>query len=145
MNVVLDSTNKPYYNAVANKLVLRRKRVFMIPIFRSDGEWVAVFCQGHVFNVDGEWLGFVVGREVYDPSGAYLGFLSNDRRLLRKRRARVGTHLRKTPPPRPSRPRIPANMPLPPLFRSLPHQIIDMFEAYPERLSYISETRPDMD
>lgn len=116
----------------------------MTPIYRSDGEWVAVYEQGNLFNVDGEWIGFVNGREVYDTAGQYLGFLSDDRRLLRKRsRTRKPPH--KEPPVRPPRPRIPAHMPLAPLMRELPHQIIDLFEEYPERLIYISETRPDME
>jgi hypothetical protein len=116
----------------------------MVPIYRSDGEWVAVFEAGHIFNVDGEWIGFVVGREVYDTGGSYLGFLSDDKRLLRKRTRPVERELKK-PPPQPARPKIPANVPLPPMFSSLPHQIIDMFEEFPEKLVYISETRPDMD
>jgi hypothetical protein len=116
----------------------------MEPIYRSDGEWVAVYDKGHLFNVDGEWLGFVVGREVFDAGGLYLGFLSNDRRLLRQR-SKPRKRPRREPPPRPERPRIPASMPLAPMLRSLPHQIIDMFEEYPERLMYVSETRPDME
>jgi hypothetical protein len=116
----------------------------MVPIYRSDGEWVAVYRGGHLFNIDGEWLGFVAGREVYDTAGMYLGFLSDDRRLLRKRSPRRQMP-HKTPPPAPERPRIPASMPLAPLMSELPHQIIDMFEEYPDRLIYVSETRPDMD
>ena len=116
----------------------------MIPIYRSDGEWVAVYKKGHIFNVDGEWLGFVVGREVFDTGGSYLGFLSDDKRLLRKRTRPIDRPMH-TPPPTPERPNIPANMPLAPLFRALPHQIIDMFEEFPEKLIYISETRPDME
>ncbi len=116
----------------------------MQPIYRSDGEWVAVYDKGHLFNCDGEWLGFVSGREVYDPSGLYLGHLSDDRRLLRTR-AQPRKRPRKTPPPRPERPKLPANMPLAPMLRSLPFHLIDMFEAYPERLTFISETRPDME
>ncbi|MCP4361876.1 MAG: hypothetical protein GY796_28015 [Chloroflexi bacterium] len=116
----------------------------MIPIYRSDGEWVAVFMKGFVYNVDGEWLGFVVGREVFDTGGSYLGFLSDDRRLLRKRTRGI-ERPHKTPPPRPKRPNIPATMPLAPLFPALPHQIIDMFEEFPEKLIYVSETRPDME
>lgn len=116
----------------------------MEPIYRSDGEWVAVYHKGHVFNVDGEWIGFVVGREVYDNGGLYIGFLSDDRRLLRTR-TRPTDKPRKTPPPRPPRPNIPASMPLAPLLRALPYSIIDMFEEYPEKLMFISETRPDMD
>ncbi len=116
----------------------------MQPIYRSDGEWVAVYIEGNIFNVDGEWLGFVSGREVFDSAGQYLGFISDDKRLLRKRSLSERPP-RLQPPPRPERPRLPTNMPLAPLMRNLPHNIIDLFEEYPERLIYVSETRPDMD
>jgi hypothetical protein len=116
----------------------------MVPIYRSDGEWVAVYQDGQLFNVDREWLGFVVGRELFDPTGLYVGFLSDDRRLLRKR-SLDQTPPRRTPPPPPERVALPANVPLAPMMRELPHQIIDMFEEYPERLIYVSETRADMD
>lgn len=116
----------------------------MEPIYQSNGAWVAVYHKGNVFNVDGEWLGFVVGREVYDPQGVYLGFLSNDRRLLRKR-SMSEKRPRRRVPERPERPRIPASMPLAPMLPALPYSVIDMFEEYPERLVYISDTRPDMD
>lgn len=116
----------------------------MVPIYRSDGEWVAVYEKGHIFNVDGEWIGFVSGRDVYEPSGRYLGFLSDDRRLLRTR-SRPAERPRLDPPERPSTPKMPASMPLAPLLPSLPYSVIDLFEAFPERLSYISETRPDME
>ncbi|MFQ5433795.1 MAG: 4-fold beta flower protein, partial [Anaerolineae bacterium] len=75
----------------------------MQPIYRSDGEWVAVFLKGNLFNVDGEWIGFVKGRDVYNSGGHYLGYLSNDRRLLRKRSESTDKS-RMTPPPRPERP-----------------------------------------
>ncbi len=116
----------------------------MVPIYRSNGEWVAVFDQGNLFNTDGEWLGFVVGREVYDPGGTYLGFLSNDRRLLRKR-SMSEKRPRLQAPSRPERPQFPANMPLAPLLPALPYSIIDMFEEFPDKLMFISDTRPDMD
>ena len=116
----------------------------MEPIYRSDGEWVAVYEKGNVFNVDGEWIGFVSGREVFDPSGLYLGFLSDDHRLLRTR-SRPAKRPHKTPPPQPERPQLPAAMPLAPLLPALPQSIIDMFEEYPDQLLYVSETRPDMD
>lgn len=116
----------------------------MKPIYRSDGEWVAVYVDGHVFNVDGEWIGFVAGREVFDTTGRYLGFLSDDQRLLRKRSLSTRPP-RLEPPPRPPRPHMPVSMPLAPLMRQLPHQIIDLFEEYPDRLIYVSETRPDME
>lgn len=116
----------------------------MQPIYRSDGEWVAIYEQGHLFNVDGEWLGFVVGRDLFDPMGRYVGFLSNDRRLLRQRT--VGAEQpRRKPPKRPLRPQIPASVPLAPMLPSLPYSLIDLFEAYPEQFIYISDTRPDME
>lgn len=116
----------------------------MEPIYRSDGEWVAVYQKGNVFNCEKEWIGFVVGREVYDPVGLYLGFLSDDRRLLRSR-SRPTDRLRRQPPPRPERPELPATMPLAPMLRALPYHLVDMFEAFPERLAFVSETRPDME
>jgi len=116
----------------------------MEPLYRSDGDWVAVYLDGYIFNVEGEWIGFVSGREAFDTAGQYLGFVSDDRRLLRKRSlSRRPPHL--VPPERPPRPRMPAHMPLAPLMRQLPHQIIDIFEEFPDRLMYVSETRPDMD
>lgn len=115
----------------------------MVPIYQSNGAWVAVYDEGHLWNVDGEWIGFVVGREVFDTGGQYLGFLSDDQRLLRKRS--IGDDVPHIDPPgRPDRPVIPANMPLAPMFRELPYQIIDMFDEYPDRLIFVSETRPDM-
>lgn len=116
----------------------------MEPIYRTNGEWVAIYDEGHVFSVSGEWLGFVAGRDVFDPSGEYLGFLSDDRRLLRKRNPRISKS-KKARPTRPERPRIPSRMPLAPLMRELPYHIIDVFEEYSERLVFISETRPDME
>jgi hypothetical protein len=116
----------------------------MQPIYRTDGEWVAVYENGHLFNVDGEWIGFVLGREVYDPAGEYLGFLSDDRRLLRKKTLSEIPERREAPP-RPERPRVPATMPLAPLLRELPFHIIDVFEEFGEQLMYVSETRPDME
>ena len=80
---------------------------------------------------------------MYDPSGMYLGFLSDDRRLLRKRMPPERPRIKA--PARPERPSFPANMPLAPMLRALPHQYVDMFEEHPERLMFISETRPDMD
>lgn len=116
----------------------------MEPIYRTDGAWVAVFTGGHVFTTEGDWVGFVVGREVFDTQGEYLGFLSDDRRLLRKRMVNE-TPSRKEVPPAPERPRLPANMPLAPLMRELPFHIIDVFEEYADELTYVSETRPDME
>lgn len=116
----------------------------MEPIYRSDGEWVAVYEKGHLFTVDGEWLGFVAGRRVFSTAGEYLGFLSDDRRLLRRRHVEEGLP-RRAAPPRPSQPEIPMRVPLAPLLRELPFHIIDVFEEEGERLLFVSETRPDME
>ncbi|MCP5095146.1 MAG: hypothetical protein GY943_06310 [Chloroflexi bacterium] len=116
----------------------------LVPIYQSNGEWVAVYTGGHLFNIDGEWLGFVRGRDVYDTGGRYLAFLSDDKRLLRKRR-RPNNYQRLVPPERPVRPKMPTSMPLAPMLSALPHHFVDMFEEYPEQLLFISETRPDMD
>lgn len=116
----------------------------MEPIYRTDGAWVGVFTDGHVFTSQAEWVGFVIGRQVFDSAGEYLGFLSDDRRLLRKR-VLSDPPPRREPPAQPQRPRIPASMPLAPLLRELPYHIIDVFEEYEEQLMYISETRPDME
>lgn len=116
----------------------------MEPIYRSDGEWVAVYHKGQLFSREGEWIGFVVGRDLFDPDGKYVGFLSDDRRLLRKR-VIDDLPVEQEPPAAPSRPRIPSRMPLAPLMRSLPYHIVDIFEEFPERFEYIDETRPDME
>jgi len=104
---------------------------------------MAVYHKRSLFNADGEWIGFVRGKDVYDPNGVYLGFFSDDRRLLRRRTP--PERPRQIPPPRPIKPDFPPHMPLAPMLRSLPYHLIDMFEEYPERLIYISETRPDME
>jgi hypothetical protein len=116
----------------------------MEPIYRTDGAWVAVYEDGHLFTRDGEWVGFIVGRDAFDPLGEYLGFLSDDRRLLRKRVVNDAP-ARKEVPPKPSRPALPASMPLAPLMRELPFHIIDVFEEYADLLMHVSETRPDME
>lgn len=116
----------------------------MEPIYRSDGEWVAVYEKGHLYSVEGDWIGFVIGRRVFNAGGEYVGFLSDDRRLLRRRTERDDVP-RRDPPPPPPRPQLPTNVPLPPLFRELPFHIIDVFEEEGRNLLYVSETRPDME
>ena len=116
----------------------------MEPIYRSDGAWVGVYQEGHLFTIDGDWIGFVIGREAFDPQGQYIGFVSDDHRLLRKRTVGEARARKESPPP-PSSPRLPTHMPLAPLMRELPFHIIDVFEEYGDRLNYIAETRPDME
>ena len=115
----------------------------MEPIYRTDGKWVAVYDRGHLFSPEGDWLGFLVGRWVFAPGGDYLGFLSDDRRLLRRRR-NDNSPARREPPSQPAPPRMPANVALAPLLRDLPFGIIDVFEEEGASLLYVSDTRPDM-
>jgi hypothetical protein len=116
----------------------------MEPIYRSDGEWIAVYEGGHLFTIEGDWLGFVAGRRVFSTAGEYLGFLSDDRRLLRRRH--VDDDLpRRAVPPKPTQPEIPMSAPLAPLLRELPFHIIDVFEEEGDRLLFVSERRADME
>ena len=105
---------------------------------------MGIYKGGHLFNTTGDWLGFVVGREVFSPGGDYVGFLSDDRRLLRRRVVNKTGHYYDPPPP-PERPSLPETVPLAPLLRELPFHIVDVFEEMGEKLTYISDTRPDME
>lgn len=116
----------------------------MQPIYRSDGEAVAVVHRGNLYNIDGEWVGVLIGAEVYGHNGEYIGFLSEDRRLLRTRRPPHRNRI--VQPPLPPRLKgIPERFPLAPLFKQLPFNLIDIFEEYPNRYKYIAEVRQDMD
>ncbi len=117
----------------------------MEPIYRSDGQVVALVHRGNLHNVDGEWIGFLLGAEVYGATGEYIGYLSDDRRLLRSRRP--PQQLPVTPPESwPPRLRgIPERFPLARLFRQLPFGLIDVFEEFPDRFKYVSELRPDLE
>jgi len=115
----------------------------MQPIYRSDGEVVAIVHQGHLHNIDGEWIGFLRGAEVFGFNGEYIGYLSEDRRLLRSRRPPKRELI--PPPTLPTRLRgIPERFPLATLFKQLPYSTIDVFEEYPEQFRYVSDLRPDI-
>lgn len=116
----------------------------MEPIYRSDGEWVAVYEKGHLWSSEGDWIGFVAGRRVFNTGGEYVGFLSDDRRLLR-RRMEHDVPPRREPPPQPERPEMPVRVPLAGLFRELPFNIVDVFEEEGMSLFHVSDTRPDME
>ena len=118
-------------------------------VYASNGEWAALFSEGHLYNLAGDWIGWVEpgGDQVYSVRGEYVGWLSDDFRILRKRSVDALAS-RRTPPPRPARIPVPASVPLAPLLRELTYDTIDVFEDMPERLhtvDTIEETRPDMD
>jgi hypothetical protein len=113
----------------------------LIPIYRSDGEWVALLEGRSLYDTMGDWIGWLEGREVFSRDGEYAGYLSDDQRILR-RRARQRRPLR-TPPPPPPAIRVPAKVPLAPLFAEIPWEVVDVFEEEPHIFRYVSEFKPD--
>ena len=113
----------------------------MEPIYSTNGEWVAMLNGGYIYDTLGEWIAWLNGKEVYNRDGQYVGFLADDRRILRER-VRRSRPLRAAPPA-PPRLRMPASVPLAPLFAELPWNVVDVFEEEPEIFRYISELRPD--
>lgn len=117
----------------------------MEPVYRSDGEVVAVIHEGNLYNIDGAWIGVLLGAEVYGFGGEYIGYLNVERRLLRSRRnpdrepiappEKLPRHLRG----------MPEFFPMAPLFKQLPYSVIDVFEEYGEKFTFISSLRPDLD
>jgi hypothetical protein len=115
----------------------------MQPIYSTNGEWVALLHEGHLYDTRGERIAWLDGQDVYTRDGMYVGFLSKDGRVLRER-------IRKTRPLRPGPPapqkvRPPATVPLAPLFAELPWNQLDVFEEEPEVFKHISDLRPDWD
>ncbi len=110
-------------------------------IYRTDGEWVAILNNGYLFDTLGEWIGWMDGDDVYALDGAYVGYISEDGRLLRPRMSSY--RQRRRPPARQPRFQAPASVPLPPLFRELGYDTIDVFEASPDVFDLVSDLRPD--
>jgi hypothetical protein len=110
-------------------------------IYRTDGEWVAILSDGHLFDTLGEWIGWLDGNDVYALHGEYVGYISEDGRLLRPRM--LPDRQRRRPPARHPRFQAPASVPLPPLFRELSYETVDVFEAAPDVFSLVSDLQPD--
>jgi hypothetical protein len=113
----------------------------MKPIYSTSGEWVALLEGKYLHDTYGEWVGWLDGRDVYTRDGEYAGFLSSDGRILRER-VRRGRGVRAAPPA-PPKIKIPAKVPLSPMFSELPWKLVDVFEENPELFRHISELRPD--
>ena len=114
-----------------------------VPIYRSDGEWVAMVAGLYLYNRSGEWIGWREGREVYSRDGEYVGYLSDDQRVLRKR-VRQQRPLRELPSPLPPlRIRVPSSVPLAPMFSELRWEVLDVFEENPDVFEFVSELKPD--
>jgi hypothetical protein len=111
------------------------------PIYRTDGEWMAILYQCNLFDTMGEWIGWLDGSDVYTLDGEYVGYISRDGRLLRQRT--VPYRQRRTPPAEPPPFKAPEIIPLPPMFAELSYSVIDVFEEQPDAFGLVSELRPD--
>jgi hypothetical protein len=111
------------------------------PIFRTDGQWMAVLYKGNLFDTTGEWIAWLDGSAVYTLEGEYVGFISGDGRLLRQR---VLSYTKRRRPPT-QRPRYKPlkTVPLPPMFAELSFSFVDVFEEEPEVFALVHELRPD--
>jgi hypothetical protein len=111
------------------------------PIYRTNGQWMALVHEGNLFDTTGEWIGWLDGTDVYSLDGEYVGFISADGRLLRQRVAPY--HKRRRPPTRRPQCKVPQTVPLPPMFAELSYSVVDVLEEEPDIFALIHELRPD--
>jgi hypothetical protein len=111
------------------------------PIYRSDGEWMALLYKGHLFDTQGEWVGWLDGDAVYAADGEYVGYINKDGRLLRQRV--LPYHKRRRPPAQRPQIQAPPSVPLPPMFAELSYDTVDVFEETPKIFATVNELRPD--
>ena len=119
----------------------------LIPIYSSHGEVKAFLAYPYLYNVHGEWIGWVTSdRSVYSVHGHFVGEMSSEPRILRKREATYD-RTRISPPPPPPRIRPPLNVPLAPLMREIPQNLIDVLDEASELLPSRDhgELRDDLD
>lgn len=112
-----------------------------ILIYCTDGEWMAIVCDGNLFDTTGEWIGWLDENQVYTLQGEYVGYISPHGRLLRERV--LPYRKRRTPPEQRPGFTPPITVPLPPLFPELAFSIIDVFEEEPDIFALVGELRPD--
>jgi hypothetical protein len=110
-------------------------------IYRTDGEWMAILCDGNLFDTLGEWIGWLEDDAVYSLEGEYVGYISEDGRLLRPRV--LPYRQRRRPPEQPPRFQSPPSVPLPPLFGELGYDVVDVFEETPDIFGLVSDLHPD--
>jgi hypothetical protein len=114
-------------------------------IFTSRGDWGAFLIYPYLFNTSGEWIGWVTPhKEIFNLDGSYIGMISPDQRILRKKSLETIPPKRKVPAP-PSKPRIPAAIPLPPQMTELSYDQFDVLEEMPGMLHTMDsgEFKPD--
>ena len=119
----------------------------LIPIYTSRGEVKAFLAYPYIYNSHGEWIGWVTAdRSVYSVHGHYIGEMSNEPRILRKREA-SHSQQRQPSPPEPSHIHLPLTVPLAPLMREVPQNLIDVLDEAPELLPPVGhgELQDDLD
>lgn len=106
----------------------------LIPIYTSRGEVKAFLAYPYLYNPRGEWIGWVnPDRRVYSVHGHFAGEMNADPRILRKRES-THSEPRKKPIPAPPPIHPPQTVPLAPLMREIPQNLIDVLDEAPELL-----------
>jgi hypothetical protein len=119
----------------------------VIPIYTSRGDVKAFLAYPFVYNTNGEWIGWVkADRSVYSVHGHFIGEMSNEPRILRKREASYELPRIKPPSPPPLI-RPPLKVPLAPMMREIPQNLIDVLDERPDLLPPMDhgELRDDLD
>lgn len=115
-------------------------------IFDTRGDVHAVLLGEFLYDMRGEYIGYVRGEtyDVYTGSGEWVGNIWPDGRIVRKRnyqRQPLDT-ARPTPP---SKIRISARIPLPPMSADLGFDKVDVLEWDDEIFKRISDLTPDIE
>jgi hypothetical protein len=116
-------------------------------IFTSRGDWGAFLIYPYLFNQTGEWIGWATReKEIFNLDGNYVGMISSDQRIVRKKSLEIIPAKRAVPKP-PSKPRIPASIPLPPQMADIPFDLLDVLEDLPDLLHTMDsgEFKPDVE
>lgn len=119
----------------------------LIPIYSSRGEAKAFLIYPYIYDLHGDWIGWIMpDRSVYSVHGHFVGTLSSEPRILRPREGKYDQPKKQSPAP-PPRIRPPIQVPLAPMMREVPHNMLDVLEDEPELLPPLDfgELRDDMD
>lgn len=107
----------------------------IVPLYTTRGDAAAVYHDGHIFSLRGEWIGWVEAEtaDVYSVLGYYVGHLTQDQRVLRRRALPAGRSQRAVPG-QPTRIRVPARFPLPPMMSEITYSTVDVLDEELEQL-----------
>ncbi|MCK6578023.1 MAG: hypothetical protein L6Q98_07965 [Anaerolineae bacterium] len=127
---------------MARKFAVDPNKPFFI--FDTAGDWHATMLNWYIFDARGDYIGFVrnADYDVFTRSGEWIGNLFPDGRIIRNRNADRPPLLKQLPPV-PSKPKLPARAPLPPINGDLGYSRIDVLEWDPEIFKRLSDLVPD--